>query len=452
MAELADTTIELLQQLIRNACVNDGTVESGNEMRSVDTLQHFLEGSGLDTQRYEPEPGRGSLVARIEGRDPNAPSLCLMGHTDVVPVNADSWDNDPFGGEIITSPEGTDEVWGRGAIDMLNLTSSMAVAFKHLASSGYRPRGDVIYFAVADEEAGGHHGAEWMLNNERDVVMADYVLTEMGGFGFNHGSGRSVLINVAEKGAGGVRLTVRGTPGHGSMPLEADNALLKAAEVLRRLGAHRPQPQLDDLWVGLLDALGLEGETRAALMDPERVWDTAVALGDLGGKMLHACSHMSISPNVVHGGQKLNVIPDAVSIDVDIRTLPGQDADYVRGELEAAIGDLADQVEITVLNDRAASRSPHDTPMWNVITSAVHAADPTARVEPGLIVGGTDARHYRPHGSVVYGAGIFSPDIDMADFGTRFHGNNERIDLESLRLVTDFWDRIVRGFDATQQP
>lgn len=452
MAELADTTIELLQQLIRNACVNDGTVESGNEMRSVDTLQHFLEGSGLDTQRYEPEPGRGSLVARIEGRDPNAPSLCLMGHTDVVPVNADSWDNDPFGGEIITSPEGTDEVWGRGAIDMLNLTSSMAVAFKHLASSGYRPRGDVIYFAVADEEAGGHHGAEWMLNNERDVVMADYVLTEMGGFGFNHSSGRSVLINVAEKGAGGVRLTVRGTPGHGSMPLEADNALLKAAEVLRRLGAHRPQPQLDDLWVGLLDALGLEGEIRAALMDPERVWDTAVALGDLGGKMLHACSHLSISPNVVHGGQKLNVIPDAVNIDVDIRTLPGQNADYVRGELEAAIGDLVDQVEITVLNDRAASRSPHDTPMWNVITSAVHAADPTARVEPGLIVGGTDARHYRPHGSIVYGAGIFSPDIDMADFGTRFHGNNERIDLESLRLVTDFWDRIVRGFDATQQP
>ena len=453
MAELVDETTELLQQLIRNACVNDGTVQSGHEMRSVDTLQHYLEGSGLDTQRYEPEPGRGSLVARIEGSDPDAPSLCLMGHTDVVPVNPDSWDNDPFGGEIITSPQGTDEVWGRGAIDMLNLTSSMAVAFKHLANTGYQPRGDLIYFAVADEEAGGHHGAEWMLNNEKDVVMADYVLTEMGGFGFNHGDGgRSVLINVAEKGAGGVRLTVRGTPGHGSMPLEADNALLKAAEVLRRLGAHRPQPQLDDLWVGLLDALGLEGEMRAALMDPERVWDTAVALGELGGKMLHACSHMSISPNVVHGGQKLNVIPDAVNIDVDIRTLPGQDSDYVRMELEAAIGDLADQVEITVLNDRAASRSPHDTPMWDVIESAVHAADPTARVEPGLIVGGTDARYYRPHGSVVYGAGIFSPDIDMADFGSRFHGNNERIDLESLRLVTDFWDRIVRGFDAAQQP
>ncbi|MCP5030004.1 MAG: M20/M25/M40 family metallo-hydrolase [Actinomycetia bacterium] len=443
MAELVDTTTELLQQLIRNACVNDGSKESGHEIRSVDLLQTFLEGSGIDIQRYEPVQGRGSLVARIPGTDPNAPSICLMGHTDVVPVNPDTWDNDPFGGEIIDG-----EVWGRGAIDMLNLTSSMAVAFKNFAATGYRPKGDLIYFAVADEEAGGNWGAKWMLDHEHDAVMADYVLTEMGGFGFNHGSGRSVLINIAEKGVGGARLTVRGTPGHGSMPLGADNALLKAAEVLRRLGQYRPAPQFDDLWTGLLDALGMEGDMRAALMDPERVWDAAASLGDLGGKMLHACSHMSISPNIVHGGQKINVIPDAVHIDIDIRTLPGQTSDYVRHQLTEAVGDLAHHVEIEMLSERLASRSPQETPMWSAIETAVHAADPTARVHPGLIVGGTDARHYRPHGSVVYGAGIFSPDIDMADFGTRFHGNNERIDLESLRLVTSFWDNIVRGFDT----
>jgi acetylornithine deacetylase/succinyl-diaminopimelate desuccinylase-like protein len=447
MTELADTTTDLLQHMIRNACVNDGTKESGNELRSVDLLDSFLSGGGLDVQRYEPAPGRGSLVARIEGSDPAAPKVCLMGHTDVVPVNADGWDHDPFGGEIIDG-----EVWGRGAIDMLNLTSSMAVAFKNLANTGYTPRGDLIYFAVADEEAGGHWGAEWMLENEHDAVMADYVLTEMGGFGFTHSKGRSVIVSVGEKGGGGVRLTVRGTPGHGSMPLGADNALLKAAEVLRRLGAHRPVPQLGDLWVALLDTLGLEGELRSDLMNPERVWETAASLGDLGGKMLHACSHMSISPNVIHGGQKLNVIPDAVHIDVDIRTLPGQDADYVRAELTEAIGDLADQVDIEMLNDRPASRSPQDTPMWDVVRSAVMAADPLATVEPGLIVGGTDAKYYRPHGAVVYGAGIFSPEIDMADFGSRFHGNNERIDLESLRLVTDFWDHIIRGFDETTMP
>jgi len=210
VTELADTTIDLLQHLIRNACVNDGTVESGNELRSVDLLDSYLAGPGLDIERFEPAPGRGSLVAKIGGSDPTAPKICLMGHTDVVPVNPDGWDNDPFGGEIING-----ELWGRGAIDMLNLTSSMAVAFKQLADTGFQPRGDLIYFAVADEEAGGTWGAEWMLDHEPDAVMADYVLTEMGGFGFSHADGRSVIINVAEKGSGGVRLTVRGTPGHG---------------------------------------------------------------------------------------------------------------------------------------------------------------------------------------------------------------------------------------------
>jgi len=442
MAELVAATTELLQQMIRNACVNDGTKSSGGELRTVDLLETFLEGDGLDLQRYEPAEGRGSLVARIEGSDPNAPSLCLMGHTDVVPVNPDGWDNDPFGGEIIDG-----EVWGRGAIDMLNLTSSMAVTFKNLATTGFRPRGDLIYFAVADEEAGGHWGAEWMLQNEHDAVMADYVLTELGGFGYKNSSGRSVIINVAEKGTRGVRLTVRGTPGHGSMPLGADNALLKAAEVIRRVGQHRPAPQFGDLFEGLLDALGMEGEVRDALLNPEKVWDSASALGGLAGKQLHACSHMSISPNIVHGGQKLNVIPDTVHIDVDIRTLPGQTTEDVRSELNEAIGDLVDHVGIEMLSDRAASRSPQDTPLWTVIEDAVKGADPTARVHPGLIVGGTDARYYRPRGAVVYGAGILSPSIDMSDFISRFHGNNERIDLESLRLVTDFWDHIVRGFD-----
>jgi acetylornithine deacetylase/succinyl-diaminopimelate desuccinylase-like protein len=442
MSELADVTTDLLQHLIRNACVNDGTVESGNEMRSVDLLESFLAPSGVDLQRYEPQPGRGSLVARLAGSDPDAPKICLMGHTDVVPVNPDGWDNDPFGGEIIDG-----EVWGRGAIDMLNLTSSMAVAFKDLAESGYQPRGDLIYFAVADEEAGGHHGAEWMLEHETDAVMADYVLTEMGGFGFNHPSGRTVIMNVAEKGSGGARLTVKGTPGHGSMPFRADNALLKAAEVLRRLGDHRPVPRLDDLWEGLLDTLGLDGEMRAALMDPERVWDTAESIPGMGGGLLHACSHMTISPNIARGGDKINVIPDRVTIDVDIRTLPGHDADTVRHELTQAIGDLAADVEIEVLRDQPATRSPQNTPMWDALERAVHAADPTARMLPGLVVGGTDARYYRPKGAVAYGAGIFSPDVDLVDFGSRFHGNNERIDLESLRLVTDFWDRTIRSFD-----
>ncbi len=153
MSTLTGETVELLQAMIRNACVNDGRPESGDETRNADTLQHFLEGAGLETERYTAVHGRESIVARIEGTDPDAPSLCLMGHTDVVPVSPDGWSRDPFAGELVRNGDGVDEVWGRGAVDMLNLTSSMAVAFRHLARSGFKPKGDLIYFGVADEEA-----------------------------------------------------------------------------------------------------------------------------------------------------------------------------------------------------------------------------------------------------------------------------------------------------------
>src|SRR5262245_53607972 len=137
-------TVELLQQLIRNQCVNDGSVASGQEARNSDTLRAYLEGSGLDVDVYVPDgaPGRASLVTRIEGTDPAAPTLCLMGHTDVVPVTPSHWTRDPFGGELVNG-----EVWGRGAVDMLNLTASQAVALKTLARRGWQPRGTLVYLA-----------------------------------------------------------------------------------------------------------------------------------------------------------------------------------------------------------------------------------------------------------------------------------------------------------------
>src|SRR5439155_22554458 len=169
MAE--STTLEvtdLLQQLIRTACVNDGTPGSGGERRSVDLLVDYFEGSGLDMERYEPEPGRGNPVVRLEGADPSAPSLLLMGHTDVVPANPDGWQRDPYGAELVDG-----EVWGRGAVDMLNLTASMAVATKHLVQEGFRRRGSLLYVAVADEDALGTFGAKWLTEHQPQAVRAD---------------------------------------------------------------------------------------------------------------------------------------------------------------------------------------------------------------------------------------------------------------------------------------
>ncbi|HEX2480594.1 MAG TPA: M20/M25/M40 family metallo-hydrolase, partial [Methylomirabilota bacterium] len=177
---LTGQTVELLQQLIRNQCVNDGSVASGHEVRTTDVLRSYLAGSGLDIEVYEPAwaPGRASLVARIEGSDPAAPTLCLMGHTDVVPVTPENWTRDPFGGELVNG-----EVWGRGAIDMLNLTASQAVALKALARrpGGWRPRGTLVYLACADEESGGALGAGYVCDRHWDAIRADYLLTENGG-------------------------------------------------------------------------------------------------------------------------------------------------------------------------------------------------------------------------------------------------------------------------------
>src|SRR5579884_406728 len=188
--------VELLQQLIRNRCVNDGTAESGHEERSVETLQSYLGSAGFETETYEPSPGRRSLVARIDGSDAGAPSLLLMGHTDVVPVSPEGWERDPFGGELVDG-----EVWGRGAVDMLNLTSSMAVAFRRLAESGFRPRGDLLYLAVADEEALGTHGAEWLTTREADSVRSRFVITESGGIPIPTPNGVTLPVIVGEKGA-----------------------------------------------------------------------------------------------------------------------------------------------------------------------------------------------------------------------------------------------------------
>jgi acetylornithine deacetylase/succinyl-diaminopimelate desuccinylase-like protein len=442
-ADRTHETVELLQELIRAGCVNDGTPDSGGEDRAVDVLTRFLEGGGVELETFEARPGRGSLVARIEGTDPDAPTICLCGHTDVVPVTPSGWREDPFGAELIDG-----EVWGRGAVDMLNLTASMAVAFRHVVTAGPRPRGTLVYFAVADEEAGGRWGAEWMAEEHWDAVGCDYLLTEMGGIPTTTAGGKALVLTVAEKGLGWRKLTVRGTPGHGSMPLGTDNALVKGAEVVRRLADYRPRAIIHDLWRRKVDTLGLDDATREALLDPERAWDALLAMDDPGqARHLHACSHTTFSPNVLHGGVKTNVIPDVVEIELDVRTLPGETDDDVEAHLLAALGeDLRREVEVEILQGDVATASPIETPMWDALERIMRRAHPDAELLPSLIVGGTDARFFRDRDAVAYGAGLFSPKVTFEEFSKRFHGNDERVDVESLGLSTQLWIELARDW------
>ena len=330
--DAAGETTELLQTLIRNACVNDGTAESGQEVRNADTIDAFLGSAGFDVERYEPTPGRVTLVARMEGTDPDAPSLCLNGHTDVVPVNEDGWSHDPFAGDLIDG-----EVWGRGAVDMLNLTAAFAVVVRRLAATGFRPRGDLVFLAVADEEHGSAHGVRWMADHHADAITTDYVLTENGGLHGGPAGAPSVAINVGEKGVAWRRLRLRGTPGHGSMPFKSDNALVKAAGVVTALAEYRPAARVHDLWPGQVRALGLDDETTKRLLDPVALEEL---LGDLprvsGAPFLSSCTHTTFSPNVAAGPTKTNVIPDEVVVEVDVRTLPGETSDEVDAHLRLA--------------------------------------------------------------------------------------------------------------------
>lgn len=436
---LTGQTVELLQTMIRNACVNDGSAGSGQEVRSADALQSFLEGTGVSMQRFEPSPGRTSLVARIEGSDPAAASLCLMGHTDVVPVNPDGWSRDPFGAELIDG-----EVWGRGAVDMLNLTASMAVAFRDFARRGFRPKGDLIFFAVADEESGSKHGAQWLADHEPDAIRADYVLTESGGLHSGPREAPFIGMNVGEKGVAWRKLRVRGTPGHGSAPYRTNNALVKAAAIVQRLTAYEPPPRFHELWREQLDAMGLPDEMKRMLMDPAHV-DEALAQLPLGAaRHLHACTHTTFSCNLIEGKMKTNVIPDLIDLGVDIRTMPGESAAEVQAHLDAALGDLAADVEVELVMNDPASISRIDTPVWDALARAVANPFPTSRLTPRVVVGFTDARVYRAMGSVAYGAGLFSPDLDSGEYASRFHGNDERIDVESLRLTTQLWLDVVQ--------
>ena len=443
MSRPVDEATELLQQLIRNACVNDGTAGSGHESRNADLLALYLGTSGLEVERYEAAPGRDNLVARIEGSDPAAPSLTLMGHLDVVPVNPDGWRRDPFGGELVDG-----EIWGRGAVDMLCLTASMAVAFRRLAEAGFRPRGTLTYLGVADEEALGTHGAKWLLEHHPEAVRTDYVVTEFGGSAMPlpSASGPKLPIMVAEKGTFWCRIVVKGTPGHGSLPFRTDNALVKAAEVVRRLAEFRSDPRIHDAWRGFVEGADLPPDIAAALLDPPSLRTLVESHPDASlARMIHACTHTTFAPTIAHGGVKTNVIPDRVELEVDIRTLPGEHGEDTRAMLEEAIGpDLMPSVEIAAIAIDESTSSPQDTPLFDALARATQALVPGATVLPFIIMGATDSRFFRRAGVTSYGAGLFSDRITFAEFASMFHGDDERIDQESLRLQTELWDLVAR--------
>jgi len=293
----------------------------------------------------------------------------------------------------------------------------------------------------------GTYGAGWLTEHEADAMKADYVVTESGGFQMPlpSASGPKLPVMVGEKGAIWTNIRVRGTPGHGSIPFRTDNALVKAAEVVRRISEFVGETHITDIWRAFVESSDMSPEMTAMLLDPTAVADFVETTPELGiARMVHACTHTTIAPTVLHGGTKTNIIPDVVDLQLDIRTLPGQDGETVRQLLHEALGDLANQVEISGISDDDSSASPVDTPLWDSLRRTTEVLVPGGTTVPFIQVGATDARFFRRRGTVAYGAGIFSPKISFGDFLSMFHGHNERIDVESIQLGTDFWRLLAK--------
>lgn len=438
VTSVSDPTVELLRTLIRNRCVNDGTPESGHEYRSVGTLVDYL---GAPGEVIEPVTGRQSLVYRIPGSDPDAPSLALVPHLDVVPVSPAGWSVDPFAAE-----ESDGLIWGRGAVDMLNVTAAMATVARPYITGEKRLAGDLVLAAVADEENSGILGAKLLVEEHWDLVRADYLLTEVAYPALQTEAGKVYPVSVGEKGPYWTTIRSRGTAGHGSAPYGRDNALEPMVKALHGLFTTPMPVAITEEWRRFVAEMGLDPDTAAALVDPDRV-DGAIerlAVDDpTFARYVHAATHLTVSPNEVTGGVKTNVIPDAAEAHVDLRALPGMDRDYVDQHLRKAMGSAADHVSLEPTADHPPNSSPTANVLWQAITDGIESHTGSRRVAPALMTVATDARFWRQRGTVAYGVGLFDDRIGFGEFLSLFHGHDERVSVDSVLLTTQLLGTVL---------
>ncbi len=438
----------LLKRLIRNRCVNP----PGNEMRSIQTLKEYFDAKGVECQVFKSDEERGNLYSKLEGTDPEHPSL-MFGpcHVDVVPVEDPStWVVDPWEGV-----EKDGFIWGRGAFDMLFIVACQAVVFADLVREGFRPKGDLIFLAVSDEEAGGLFGAKWMLDHHPELVKADFAVTESGGFPI---APSRYTLTVGEKGVNWKRLKFKGEEGHGSMPYGTPNAVLKMSQAALRLSRYNP-PVETRFISELARGMGLNWLMRLFLRS-RHLLPLAIKLSarkDIGmAKAIHALTRMTISPNVARGGTKTNVIAGQATLDVDIRTLPGQDDGYVMYHLRRALGDLASEVEIekppgelTSLGNASPPRSRFVDAMREAVRQCTTA---DAELVPVLITGASDLRFFREVGTQAYGFALFDDRLEFSEIAKLAHGDNERVSIGTLQLTAEVYERLAKIFLGGEEP
>jgi acetylornithine deacetylase/succinyl-diaminopimelate desuccinylase-like protein len=427
VVSLRDEAAALLQELIRLDTVNP----PGNETLAAEHLRTYLEANGVACELYAKVPERANLVARIPGSG-DGPSLLLLSHTDTVLADPREWQLDPWSGELRDG-----QVWGRGALDMKGQVAASAVAVASLAREGFEPPGDLIFAACADEEVGAGFGLQWLVEAHPDAVRAEYCINEGGGDRLVLDGRVFWICSTAEKMSSPFKLTVRGRSGHASRPGIADNALVKAAPLVERLGAFHDEPELGP---------EVEAFLRAVCGDvpgPMEAVSAARSVHPLAGDIIEPLLGTTITPTMIAASQKRNVIPNRCEITVDCRILPG----HTQAEVEEKIAVLLENAEYDLewIEGQGGTRSAVDSPLWDVVESFVAEIEPEAQTIPLLLSGFTDSHWVREaFGTVAYG--FFPMRAMEAEVAARLiHSADERIELDDLELGVRFLRHAALG-------
>jgi acetylornithine deacetylase/succinyl-diaminopimelate desuccinylase-like protein len=417
---LRDQAVDLLQRLIRI----DTTNPPGNETAAAGLLREYLEASGVPCELYAKVPERANLVARLRGGD--GPTLALLSHTDVVVADAGEWERDPFGGDLVDG-----QVWGRGALDMKGQVAASAVAFASLAREGWRPNGELVFVAAADEEVGAGFGLQWLVEAHPDAVRADYSLNEGGGERLDLDGRAYYLCATAEKMSAPFHLRVHGRSGHASMPGIADNALLKAAALVQRLGEHPVEPRAEPEVVALLETV-----TGRRITDPSELLSTARGIDAVLGALVEPLLGPTFAPTMISASEKRNVVPAFCDVVVDSRLLPGQTTEEQLALVREVLG--SGDYELEPIEAQGGTRSPIGGPLWDAVAGFVAVEEPEAAVVPICVPGFTDSHWLRDaFGTAAYG---FFPAraLHPAEAALLIHSANERVPVEDLDLGVRF--------------
>ncbi|MBB4934732.1 acetylornithine deacetylase/succinyl-diaminopimelate desuccinylase-like protein [Lipingzhangella halophila] len=430
LSQAETEVVGLCQDLIAMDTSNYGDHSGPGERVAAEYVAGKLDEVGVEATIYESHPGRSSVVSRIAGADPGRPPLLIHGHLDVVPADAADWTRHPFSGEVADGC-----VWGRGAIDMKDMDAMTLAVLRQRLREGRIPPRDIVLAFVADEEAGGAWGAQWLVSNHPDLFAdCTEAISEVGGFSFTVNDNRRLyLIETAEKGIAWMRLRARGTAGHGSM-LNDDNAVTELADAVARLGRHEFPVQLTKTVRTFLEevceAFGVE-------FDENDAESTVARLAPIAS-MIGATLYNTVNPTALSGGYKANVIPGAAEAQVDGRFLPGMEDEFF-AEVDRLLGP---KVSREFIRHLPAVETDFSGGIVGAMADSLRAEDPGAHAVPYCLSGGTDAKSFQQLGIRNFGFAPLKLPPDL-NFAGMFHGVDERVPVDGLRFGVRVLDRFL---------